>query len=88
MRVGPALDRDELLHTHRDARPNAEILAARHRRVDLGRILPGPVDIEEAERVELLVEPLDSREEAVEQVDGLQLARANGVGQLPGVAFP
>ena len=46
------------------------------------------VDVEEAERVELVVELLDAREERVEQVDRLQLARAHAVGQLPRVALP
>ena len=38
VRVGPTLDRDELLHAHRHARPHAGILTARDRGVDLGRV--------------------------------------------------
>ena len=37
VRVGPALDRDELLHAHRHAGPGPRVFAARDRGVDLGR---------------------------------------------------
>ena len=46
------------------------------------------LDVEEAERIELLVELLDPRQEVLEHVGGTQLARAHPVGQLPRVALP
>src|SRR6185369_14106687 len=45
-------------------------------------------EVEEAERVELLVELFDPCQELLEQVGRAQLARPHAVGQLPRVAFP
>ena len=88
MRIGPSVDRDELLYTHRHTRPDARIVTARDRVVDVGRALSRVLDVEEAERVQFLVELLDAREEEIEQVDRFQLARAHTLGELPRVAFP
>ena len=68
VRVGPTLDRHELLHAHRHAGPRSGIVAARDCRVDRRRPRPRALDVEEAERVQLGVELLDPFDEDVEQL--------------------
>ena len=86
--VGPAFYGDELLHAHRHTGPRARILTVGNGRVDLLRAHTCAFEVEEAEGVEPVVELLDPGDEHFEQVDRLQLAGADVVGELPRVAFP
>ena len=77
MRLGPALDRLELLDAERHATERTGIVARGDPTIDLGRRGHRAIGIEVHERVERRVEPVDALEVVLEDLDRLQLAPAH-----------
>ena len=76
-RLGPALDRFELLDAERHAAERTWIIARGDPTIDFGRRGHRAIGIEVYERIERRVEPVDALEVVLEDLDGLQLRPAH-----------
>ncbi len=74
MRLGPALDRFELLDAEGDATERTGIATGGDATIDLGRRGHRAIGVEVHERVERRVEPVDSLEVVLEDFDRPELA--------------